>query len=193
MQHRSRFLCGLALVLTLSGFLTAPALGDLANGDFLFETNSSLFGFNVSIPADPYDLVAMRINPAYQGVASFLPPNSNVDFWALGDFFGTPLPGWDHTVTQPYLLTGEGPTRTSMSWSVLFSQDFDVHFDLDIVFFDGDTLQRSFKFPWRNAGSTSFQSGDWFPERAEVIPSPGAATLGLLGMGLVAFKRRRGA
>ncbi|MCX5637967.1 MAG: hypothetical protein NTX52_09795 [Planctomycetota bacterium] len=142
------------------------------------ETGSWSFGVNAS--GITYDLGAGKIASA-------------------GDTYESPAArnftasGWGMVVDGPTLASFGGPTTSSMSWRMYFTNDLDKDVVIDWAFFNGQTRVWTSRYTIVNGSLSKYEGNSqyWLPTRADVIPAPGAILLGGIGAGLVGWLRRR--
>lgn len=184
--------------------IVAIAIASLAESraDMSFEwaqeINSVRFGYSVRVTGG-FDFFGSRIlNNDVDGdleETAFLSP---AFYSAYTDgTFSTLRNDWTAGLSTPALASASGVLSGVSPTLFYFAMDMtgqaSDHFDQEFAFFRGNTLVASFRFNWRNGGSTSFTGSNWAPDRSDflVVPAPGAFGLGLLGLTALIAGRRR--
>ena len=91
------------------------------------------------------------------------------------------------------LSSFSGPTTSSMTWRMYFDNDLDKDVTIDWALFSGETRTWTSRYIITNASLTGYEgkSQYWLPTRSEVVPVPGAALLGVIGLGVANWRLRR--
>ncbi|UCG49745.1 MAG: hypothetical protein JSU94_08175 [Phycisphaerales bacterium] len=116
-----------------------------------------------------------------------------------GDIFESPAAtnfsraGWDMLLDGPTLASFCGPPTSHLSWRMHFANDLDKEVTIDWAIFAGDNRIWTSRYTLANGqiGIYEPRSQYWLPERADLIPAPGALLLGGIGAGIVGWLRRR--
>lgn len=118
-----------------------------------------------------------------------------------GDTYESPVargfsrPGWAMVIDSPTLGSFSGPTTGSMSWRMYFSNDADKNVTIDWALFNGEVRTWTSRYIITNGILTGYEprSSYWLPTRANVVPTPAAVLLGMLGLTVAGLKLRKDA
>jgi hypothetical protein len=120
-------------------------------------------------------------------------------------FFTTPAhndfgqPTWGLELDGLLMASASGDSLTRLGWDIHFSGDTSGPLVFDYVTFSGNEIVNAARAAWSDGGwtITAFPRGEgayWLPAREDVmvlIPAPGAALLGLIGLATIARICRR--
>lgn len=102
--------------------------------------------------------------------------------------------GWslvyENTLPYPTLATISGPAVLAVSWQTMYANDSSTPLTWDFVAFHNGTIEEATRVSW-NGSAWSYSAGVWTPDRAAVVPAPAAIVLGMMGLGLVGWLKRR--
>ncbi len=174
------------LVAVAVGLVCAPANADFG-GEFTntqsgdsWDAHGHVFG------TAAMDLIALRLDPT----TSF-----GWGPWSSPGIVGTNPVTWQEVFNDGIIMSISGPAGDKQPGDFV---DFDIFSDgnlevgtfFDIAGFAGTTHFGSAKFTW-NGSAWNVGGSSWSPLHADVVPAPGAALLGVLGLGLVGWVKRR--
>jgi hypothetical protein len=128
-----------------------------------------------------------------------------VKMFTAGDTFETvthsafSVGGWstiyENDGQYPTLATAAGSDTTLMQWNIKFAGNTSNTFTFYYVAFGGEDLLNAATATWNNGWTITNYAGGvgaaWTPTRAEVVPTPVAVVLGMLGLGVAGLKLRK--
>lgn len=147
---------------------------------------------------DPFDgnSWGQRFQESGVGQFDFLAVQMN----SSGDAFEAPVfrnfsaGGWSSVFNSSTLATASGTSLTSLEFDLIFAGANTNSLEFTFVAFRGNTLLESARASWNGSG-WSVTAGAWTPSRQSlenlVVPVPGAALLGVLGLGIAGWVKRR--
>jgi len=166
---------GVALAFAMSG----PAMANITIIEGPIDADSWYLTVGAGLPA--FDLIGAKIASAGD---TFRIPDAATNF---------NKPGWNMIIDQLTLASLGGPSTTSLNWRIHFANDSDKDVVIDWAVFDGDNRIFTSRQTLTNGQPTVYESNSqyWLPDRADLIPAPGAILLGSIGIGLVGWLKRR--
>jgi hypothetical protein len=179
-MHKVLIVGVLLLSATATADIVITPLGEPIEGG----SWSQVFGLEPDTAEDAFDFMAVQMASA----DSFECP-------AMGPFS---KPGWANTDLSPTLAYATGPVVTEL-FGLYINFEGDKDRDEDLVFdlaqYSGNTWIQTARLVWpaHSDGCEDWvvsYEGVWDPGRLDMIPAPGAALLGLIGLGCVARIRR---
>lgn len=107
------------------------------------------------------------------------------DYFESATFRNFSLDGWQTVYErddQPTLAVAEGPGTDGLNTDIMFTGDPDNPVDFNFNTYDGSTPVESYQVGWNGY--------DWQVTLGDV-PAPGAVVLGVIGLGLIGWAKRR--
>ena len=166
-------------------FAAGPVMADLTmTYDGPYAGSSWYYSHVSASGVGLYDTVAVRIA---SGSDSFESP-------AIRNISN---PGWSIVLDGPDLASFAGPDVSNMSWDLWFAGDLPMASPLELDWALFNNRQLTAWTHWHVGTDGRLQqwwlnpSDGWQPEYSSVVPIPGAALLGILGLGIAGWKLRK--
>ena len=172
-MKKTFFILSLLITFSVASADLVP-IGDPIEGDSWAQAfNESGVGY--------FDFVAVLMVSDGDTFESFTHTNFNRSGWSTK---------YENPSDYPVVATATGLKTNNLTWTIHFAGSKSDPLAFNFVAFEGNTLKEAAYAEWTGSKWNISLIPDWDIPRAE-IPLPGAAILGILGLGAAGLKLRR--